>query len=108
MYEILYVLCILYVSRNTFVSRYTDVRNVLGMSNIKFPVTFVSELSSVISPLFRVIRFLPRCNKLCAMLRKIAEEHGIITNKNDIEKLQKDLDTLGEWAVENGMKINGR
>jgi len=22
------------------------------------------------------------------------------------EKLQKDLDTLGEWAVENGMKIN--
>ena len=42
------------------------------------------------------------------MLRKIAEEHGISTNKNDIEKLQKDLDTLGEWAVENGMKINGR
>jgi len=29
-----------------------------------------------------------------------------ITNKNDIEKLQKDLDTMGEWAVENGMKIN--
>jgi len=29
-----------------------------------------------------------------------------ITNKNDIENLQKDLDTLGEWAVENGMKIN--
>jgi hypothetical protein len=29
-----------------------------------------------------------------------------ITNKNDIEKLQKDLDTLEEWAAENGMKIN--
>jgi hypothetical protein len=29
-----------------------------------------------------------------------------ITNKDDIEKLQKDLDTLGEWAVENGEKIN--
>ena len=28
------------------------------------------------------------------------------TNKNKTEKLQKDLDTLGEWAVENGMKIN--
>ena len=28
-----------------------------------------------------------------------------ITNKNDIEKFQKDLDTLGEWEVENGMKI---
>ena len=29
-----------------------------------------------------------------------------ITNKNDVEKLQKVLDTLGELAVENGMKIN--
>jgi hypothetical protein len=29
-----------------------------------------------------------------------------ITNKNDIEKLQRELDTLREWAVENGMKIN--
>jgi len=29
-----------------------------------------------------------------------------ITNKNDTEMLQKDLHTLGEWAVENGMKIN--
>jgi len=32
--------------------------------------------------------------------------HRKITNKNNIEKLQKDLDTLVEWAVENGMKIN--
>ena len=29
-----------------------------------------------------------------------------ITNKNDIEKLQKDLDNLGEWEVENETKIN--
>ena len=29
-----------------------------------------------------------------------------ITNKNDIEKLQKNLNTLGEWAVRNEMKIN--
>jgi hypothetical protein len=29
-----------------------------------------------------------------------------ITNKNDIENLQKDLYTLVEWAVENGMKMN--
>ena len=29
-----------------------------------------------------------------------------ITNKNETEKLQKDLENLGEWAVENGMKIN--
>jgi hypothetical protein len=35
----------------------------------------------------------------CIIYRKI-------TNKNNTEKLQKVLDTLGEWAVENGMKIN--
>jgi len=35
----------------------------------------------------------------CKIYRKI-------TNRNDIEKLQKDLDTLGEWAEENRMKIN--
>jgi hypothetical protein len=28
------------------------------------------------------------------------------TQKRDIEKLQKGLDTLGEWVVENWMKIN--
>ena len=35
----------------------------------------------------------------CIIYRKI-------TKKNNIGKLQKDLDTLGERAVENGMKIN--
>jgi len=42
-------------------------------------------------------------------IRLFADDYIIyrkITNKNDLEKLQKDLDTLGEWAVENGMKIN--
>ena len=29
-----------------------------------------------------------------------------IINNADTEKLQKDLDRLGEWAVENAMKIN--
>ena len=29
-----------------------------------------------------------------------------ITDSSDIEKLQKDLNRLGEWAVENEMKIN--
>jgi hypothetical protein len=35
----------------------------------------------------------------CVIYRKII-------NKKDIENLQKDLDRLGEWAVENAMKIN--
>jgi hypothetical protein len=29
-----------------------------------------------------------------------------VKNKSNTEKMHKDLDTLGEWAVENGMKIN--
>jgi hypothetical protein len=29
-----------------------------------------------------------------------------ITNSEDMEKLQKDVDRLGEWVVENAMKIN--
>jgi hypothetical protein len=29
-----------------------------------------------------------------------------IVNNHDIEKLQTDLDRLGDWAVENEMKIN--
>jgi len=35
----------------------------------------------------------------CVIYRKIV-------NKNDIKRLQKDLDTLGEQVVENGMTIN--
>jgi len=35
----------------------------------------------------------------CVIYRKII-------NNADMEKLQKDLDRLGEWAVENSMKIN--
>ena len=35
----------------------------------------------------------------CVIYRKV-------TNKNNIEALQKDLDTLEEWAAENAMKIN--
>jgi len=32
--------------------------------------------------------------------------HRKIVNSNDIEKLQIDLGRLGEWAVENGVKIS--
>jgi len=35
----------------------------------------------------------------CVIYRKII-------NNADMEKLQKDLDKLGEWTVENAMKIN--
>ena len=39
------------------------------------------------------------CSDGCTIYRKIG-------NKKDIRELQKVLDTLGEWAVENGKKIN--
>jgi len=29
-----------------------------------------------------------------------------MVNNNDVEKLQIELGRLGEWVVENGMKIN--
>ena len=32
--------------------------------------------------------------------------YKIIINNEDVEKLQKDLDRLGDWAAENAMKIN--
>ena len=37
----------------------------------------------------------------CVIYRKII-------NNTDMEKLQKELDRLREWAVENAMKINPR
>jgi len=42
-------------------------------------------------------------------IRLFADDYVIyrkIINKEDIEKLQKDLDRLGEWAVKNAMRIN--
>jgi len=42
-------------------------------------------------------------------IRLFAEDCKIyrkIINNQDIEKLQKDLERLGEWAAENAMKIN--
>jgi len=44
-------------------------------------------------------------------IRLFAHDHVIyrkIINNTDMEKLQKELDRLREWAVENAMKINPR
>ena len=46
---------------------------------------------------------------LCQLLRLFADDCVIyrkIINSEDIEKLQEELDRLGEWAAENVMKIN--
>jgi len=47
--------------------------------------------------------------ELCQLLDFCADDcvtYKQIINNEDTEKLQKDLDKLGEWATENEMKIN--
>jgi hypothetical protein len=64
---------------------------------------------SVLGPLLFLVYVNDIWRNIDSSIRLFADDCIIykqITNKNDIEKLQKDLDTLGEWAVENRMKIN--
>ena len=45
----------------------------------------------------------------CQAIRLFADDCVIyrkVINNEDMEKLQKDLDRLGEWAAENTMTIN--
>ena len=64
---------------------------------------------SVLGPLLFVVYVNGIWRKMDSRVRLFADVCIIyrkITNNHDIEKLQKDLDTLGEWAIENGEKIN--
>jgi hypothetical protein len=64
---------------------------------------------SVLGPLLFLVYVNDIWRNIDSSIRLFADDCIIyrkIINKNDIEKLQKDLDTLGEWAVEKGMKIN--
>jgi hypothetical protein len=60
------------------------------------PVMFIAYVNDIWKNINASIRLFADD---CIIYRKI-------TSKNDIYMLQKDLDTLGEWAVENGIKIN--
>jgi len=60
------------------------------------PLLFLAYVSNISRNIESTIRLFVDD---CVIYRKII-------NKEDIEKLQKFLDRLGEWAVENGMKIN--
>ena len=60
------------------------------------PLLFLAYVNDIWRNMESTIRL---CAEDCVIYRKI------ITNA-DMEKLQEDLDRLGEWAVENAMKIN--
>jgi len=60
------------------------------------PLLFLAYVNDILRNMESTIRLFADD---CVIYRKII-------NSPDMEKLQKDLDSLGEWAVENAMKIN--
>jgi len=64
---------------------------------------------SVLGPLLFLVHVNDIWRNIDSRIRLFSDDCIIyrkITNKNDIEELQKDLDILGEWVVETWMKIN--
>ena len=83
--------------------------SVRGQLSEEVRVTSSVLQGSVIGPLL----FLAYVNEIWknteSTIRLFADDCVIyrkIINNEDMEKLQKDLDRLGEWMVENEMKIN--
>ena len=77
-------------------SKEVKVTSGVQQGRILGPLQFLVYVNDIWSNIDSCIRLFAED---CKIYRKIA-------NKNDTEKLQKGLDTLGEWAVEKGMKIN--
>jgi len=64
---------------------------------------------SVLGPLLFIVNVNDIWRNIDSNIRLFADDcivYRKITNKKCIEKLHKDLHTLEEWVVENGMKIN--
>ena len=64
---------------------------------------------SILGPLLFLSYVYDIWRKTESTIRLFADDcvmHKKTVNNNDVEKLQIDLRRLGEWAVENGMKIN--
>ena len=94
--------------REFLVGRTLRVR-VGGQLPKEVKVTSGVPQGSVLGPLLFLVYINNIWRNIDSSIRLFADDCTIyrkITNKNGIEKLQKDLDTLGEWAVDNGMKIN--
>jgi len=80
-----------------------------GQLSKEVKVTSDVPQGSVLGPLLFLVYVNDIWRNIDSSIRLFADNCIIyrkITNKNDIEKLQKDLDILWERAAENGMKIN--
>ena len=94
--------------REFLVGRTQRVR-VGGQLSKEVKVTSCVPQGSVLSPPLFLVYVNNIWRNIDSSIRLFTDDCLIyrkITNKNDIENLQKDLDTLVEWIVENGMKIN--
>jgi hypothetical protein len=77
-------------------SEEVKVRSGVPQGSVLGPLLFLDYVNDIWRNIGSTIRLFADD---CVIYRKI------ISNE-DIEKLQKDLDRLGEWAIENAMKIN--
>jgi hypothetical protein len=76
----------------------SEVRVTSGVpqGSVLGPLLFLAYVNNIWRNIESTIRLIADD---CVIYRKI-------TNKEDTERLQKDVDRLGVWAVENEMKIN--
>jgi len=93
--------------------RFNDLRLVYdgvgGQLSAEVRVTSGVPQGSVLGPLLFLAYVNDIWRNLESTIRLFADDCVIyrkIINNADMEKLQKDLDRLREWAVENAMKIN--
>jgi len=92
-----------------FLVGHTQRVRVGGQLSMEVKVTSGLPQGSILGPLLFLVCVNDIWRNIDSCIRLFAEDCAMymqFTNKNDTEKLQKDLDTLGEWAVENWMKIN--
>jgi len=80
-----------------------------GQLSAEVRVTSGVPQGSVLCPLLFLAYVNYIWRNMESTIRLFADDFVIyrkVINNADMEKLQKDLDRLGEWAVENAMKIN--
>ena len=79
-------------------SKEVKVTSGVPQASVLDPLEFLAYVNDIWMNIASNIRFFAG---VCIIYRKI-------TNKNDIENLQEDLDRMGEWAVEKGDENKSR